>query len=215
MALWLGLAVWGCGPLVEEEEANIVLIDHFNTYSSFPADPWAVISGDSSSWSITSSSGGPAARFYSSSALDSCLLNGDFNDPGKTGVSAKINITSVHSSGGAYGLYLRAAGDLSSYYEMIISTAGGKLYIYRVNGGLASELNAVSMSVGSYLGSYHTYTFRLYENDGGSVTLAAYVDGALMTSGTDYAPLTSGYYTGFLFHNVLEGYISTYQIATP
>ncbi len=214
MGLWM-ITVFGCGPLVEEETENTVLTDDFSSYGSFPSDPWAVASGNSSSWSITSSSDVYAARFYTTDSLYSCLLNGDFNSSGKTSVSAKIKVVSVSTTGGAYGLYLRAASDLSSYYEMILSTASGKLYIYRVNGGLASEVNSASLSVSSFMTSYHTYKFKLYENDDGSVTLSAYIDGALITSGTDSSPLTSGYYTGFLFNNVLDGYIMSYQITQP
>lgn len=214
MGLWL-IAVFGCGPLVEEEEANTVLTDDFSSYGSFPSAPWAVVSGNSSSWSITSSSDVYAARFYTTESLYSCLLNGDFNSSGKTSVSAKIKVVSVSTTGGAYGLYLRAASDLSSYYEMLLSAASGKLYIYRVNGGLASEVNSASLSVSSNMTSYHTYKLKLYENDDGSVTLTAYIDGTAMISGTDSNPLTGGYYTGFFFAYVTDGYVMNYFIMQP
>jgi len=213
---FLLITVFGCGPLTEDESATTVLSDDFSGYSSFPSDPWTVVSGDDSSWSITSSSGVYAAQFSTSSSLDSCLLNGGFSSSGKTSVSAKIKVASVYTTtGGSYGLYLRAASDLSSYYAMILSSASGKLYIYRFNSRVTSELNSASLLVSANMTSYHTYKFKLYENDDGSVTLSAYIDGTVITSGTDYSPLTSGYYTGFLFNNVTEGYIMTYQITQP
>ena len=214
MGLWM-ITVFGCGPLVEEETENTVLTDDFSSYGSFPSDPWAVVSGNSSSWSITSSSDVYAARFYTTDSLYSCLLNGDFNSSGKTSVSAKIKVVSVSTTGGAYGLYLRAASDLSSYYELSLDSAGGTIYIYRVNGALASVLNYASLSVSSNMTSYHTYKLKLYENDDGSVTLTAYIDGTAMISGTDSNPLTGGYYTGFFFAYVTDGYVMNYLITQP
>ena len=209
------LTVSGCGALTEDESETAVLTDDFSSYSSFPASPWNVVSGDSSSWSMTSSSSVYAARFNTSSSVNSLLLNSNFYSSGKTSVIAKIKIVSVASSGGEYGLYLRALSDLTSCYQLIFDSTNSKIYICRAVSGLTSVLNSASLSVSSYMTSYHTYKFKLYENDDGTVTLGAYIDGSLVMNATDSSPLTAGYYTGFFFSDVTDGYIMKYQITQP
>jgi len=215
--LWiLAIAISGCGSVEQDEAAaTAMLTDNFSSYSSFPSSPWSVVSGDSSDWTVTTVGDVHAAHFNTASSNDSCLLNSDFNTSGSVSAVARFKIVTVAATGGAYGLYLRATSDLSSYYELMFDSAGAKVYILRAKSGLTTVLNSAAWSVSSNMTTYHTYKFKLLENSDGTVTLSVYIDDTSILSAADASPLTAGYYTGYFFNDVWDGYISLYQITQP
>ncbi len=208
----------GCGPLDDssatDSDSASVLTDDFTDYETFPQTPWAVIKGSESGWTIESESDDKAARFNASAADSSYLLNANYSGSGNVSVSGKMKIVSMAETGGNYGFYLRASSDLSSCYSLIFDGANGKIHICKLS-DMFSILKSADWSVSSAMTDYHTYTFKLITNSDSAATLSAYVDNNLMATVTDASPLASSFYTGFFFNNILDGYISRYQIGEP